>query len=131
MPPTAPASGRDHLVELTSTIHDAENYSAVREALRAGHSAALDGAWGSSAALAVAAVTADNAGPVLSVIAHPGDIDIWASDLSSFSGVRPPVFPALESLTGEKHRVDAATTPATLSSTTRQRAGAVPILRAA
>src|SRR5207248_2401040 len=30
----------------------------------------------------------------LVVIAHPRDLDAWAGDLFSFSGVRPAVFPA-------------------------------------
>ncbi len=63
-------------------------------ALRQGRSATVDGAWGSSAALATASLTPHAPRTLLVVIAHPRDIDGWTGDLASFTGLSPLVFPA-------------------------------------
>ncbi|NBO91397.1 MAG: transcription-repair coupling factor [Planctomycetia bacterium] len=73
--------------------------SPVRKALTTGQSGTIDGAWGSSAALATAAV-AQNAECTLVVIAHPRDLDGWVGDLSGFLGLEPALFPAWDSRPG-------------------------------
>jgi len=55
----------------------ADGFAAVVDALRTGRSGTVDGAWGSSSALAVAALGADAPATVLVVLAHPGDIGLW------------------------------------------------------
>ena len=61
-----------------------EGFAAVARALAEGRSATIDGAWGSSGACAIAALIE---GTTLVIIAHPRDLDAWAADLFSFSGV--------------------------------------------
>jgi hypothetical protein len=109
MPTLAPAAVADSLAGLPQLLQSAEGFEPLAETLRAGRSGAVDGAWGSAAALAVATLAQVASGPVLVVIAHPGDRDAWAGDLASLTGVPPAVFPALDSLPGERPRFDAAT----------------------
>lgn len=73
--------------------------SPVLDALARGHSATIDGAWGSAAALAAAALSGQ-ASCVLVVIAHPRDLDAWCGDLESFAGREPAVLPAWDSRPG-------------------------------
>jgi transcription-repair coupling factor (superfamily II helicase) len=68
----------------------------VWSALARGQSATLDGAWGSAAGLAVAALQTRAQGPVLVVLAHPADEDGWFGDLATFTGQPPLVFPAID-----------------------------------
>jgi transcription-repair coupling factor (superfamily II helicase) len=68
-------------------------------ALASGRSATVDGAWGSSAALAAAAVARESVCTVV-VIAHPRDLDAWEGDLTGFLGSAPAVFPAWDSRPG-------------------------------
>ena len=63
-------------------------------ALEGGGSATIDGAWGSSSSLAAAALAGQALATVLVVIAHPRDLDAWAADLASFSGLEPVLLPA-------------------------------------
>src|SRR6476620_9429987 len=93
MPSTA-APVIERLTDLVPTLQTAEGFSALLESLHAGQSGTIDGAWGSSSALAVAALSADAPRTMLVVIAHPRDLDGWSTDLASFSGVHPVVFPA-------------------------------------
>jgi transcription-repair coupling factor (superfamily II helicase) len=109
MPTLASAAVPDSLADLLPVVQSAEGFEPVAEALRAGRSGAVDGAWGSAAALAVAAMARVATGPVLVVLAHPGDLDAWAGDLASLTAERPAVFPAFDSLPGERPRFDAAT----------------------
>ncbi len=105
MPPaTLPAV--EKLSDLVPIIQDAEGFSGLLAALSAGRSGTVDGAWGSSSALAVAALTVQAPHTVLVVIAHPRDVDAWSADLFGYSGVRPVVFPAWESLPGDRPEVD-------------------------
>src|SRR5262245_60556628 len=108
--PTATAPVLDRLDALVSAIHSAEGFADLVAALKEGHGATVDGAWGSSAALALAALARLNARPLLLVIAHPRDLDSWAADLHSFAGVRPVVFPAWDSLPGDDLTVDETAT---------------------
>ena len=85
------------LADLPKVLRDAEGFAAVMEALRAGGAGTVDGAWGSSAALAVATLAAEAPATAVVALAHPGDVDSWAGDLESFAGRRPVIFPAFES----------------------------------
>jgi len=77
-------------------VPQSDGWAGVRAALAAGHSGTIDGAWGSSAALATAALIADVPGTLLVVVANPADVSPWVEDITSFSGVRPVVFEAWE-----------------------------------
>ncbi|MCE9567528.1 MAG: transcription-repair coupling factor [Planctomycetes bacterium] len=81
---------------LAGLVPESDGWSGVRAALAAGHSGTIDGAWGSSAALATAALVADAPGTLLVVVANPADVSPWVEDIASFSGIRPVVFEAWE-----------------------------------
>ena len=93
----------DGLNDLTRHLRGAAGWAAVRAALAAGHSGTIDGAWGSSASLALAAL-AEPGTCWLAVVPHAGDLGTWAEDLVSFRGERPTVFPAWESWPPPTHR---------------------------
>jgi transcription-repair coupling factor (superfamily II helicase) len=98
--PQAPPLVPDTLHDLPALLRRADGFPPVLDALRKGRSATVDGAWGSSAALVVAALAAEAEQPLLVVIAHPRDLDGWAGDLLSFSGQRPALFPAWDNRPG-------------------------------
>ncbi len=85
------------LADLRHFLTIAEGWSGLRSAVAAGESGAIDGAWGSAAAVAVAALAADAPGPVLVVVPGPQAVGPWAEDLAGFAGTRPSIFPANES----------------------------------
>ncbi len=97
----ATSAALDQLTALSGLIRRAEGFAAVLAALQQGHSATVDGAWGSSAALVAAALAQDTPHTLLVVIAHPRDVDGWVGDLASFSGLRPIVFPAWDNQPGD------------------------------
>src|SRR5262245_35615250 len=92
----APAS----LADLPELLTRADGFDAVLTALDNNRSATVDGAWGSSSALVAAALARQTDKPVLVVIAHPIDLDAWAADLQSFSGLEPAILPAWDSAPG-------------------------------
>src|SRR5438105_523349 len=94
------------LQELTQVVQSTEGFAAVADALRAGRSGAVDGAWGSSAALVTAALAQHAPRTLLVVIAHPRELDSWAEDLAGFAGRRPVIFPAWETLPTEESGTD-------------------------
>src|SRR5205823_2921831 len=102
----ADAVALDNLKDLTRLVQKAEGFHPLIAALKNNHGATIDGAWGSSAALGVAAAALHAARTVVVVIAHPRDLDGWADDLESFGGLRPVVFPAWESLPTDLTLVD-------------------------
>ncbi len=90
----------DTLSDLRNLLSRTEGFPAVLAALERGDSATVDGAWGSSAALAIGALAEGPSPTVLVVLAHPRDLDGWAGDLASFSGARPVLFPAWDNQPG-------------------------------
>jgi transcription-repair coupling factor (superfamily II helicase) len=99
MPPRARARPwPTSLQDLPAWLEAAEGFASVRDALRAGRAGTIDGAWNSSAALAVATLAAAVPRTLLVVLAHPREIDPWAEDIASFSGLRSHVFPAWDAL---------------------------------
>lgn len=93
-PVTVPAPMIESLTELPRLLESVEGFAAVLESLRAGHSATIDGVWGSAGALVAAALERHAPRTLALVIAHPGDIDRWADELATFIGIRPEIFPA-------------------------------------
>lgn len=108
MAPQATAVVVDSLTGLPSLLETSEGYSALVDTLRAGQSGAVDGAWGSAATLAIAALARHAPGPILIAVAHPGSLDSIASDLNSLTGRFPAIFPALDSLPSDAPRFDSA-----------------------
>lgn len=95
------------LPELVPLVGCNESFSAVVSALQAGHSGTIEGAWGSSSALAAAAIAAHAPGTLLIVLPRIADLDDFAADLQSLLPQPPTVFPAWESLPKEQHAGDA------------------------
>ena len=98
-----------HLTDLPALLSASEGWCELRAALRRGHSGVIDGAWGSSTALATAAVTRDAPGPVLLIVPSPADLSGWTEDLASFLSARPALFPAHETwpVTPDRGRISA------------------------
>ena len=84
------------LKTLPARLATGESWAGLRAALNAGTSGTIDGAWGSSAAAAVAALTINAPGPVVVVVAGPGEVMPWTGDLTSFLGTAPLIFPAFD-----------------------------------
>ena len=97
---------------LPGLLQTAEGWAELRAALASGRSGTVDGAWGSSAALASAALAADTPGTLLVVVANPADVEPWAEDIASFIGSRPVVFEAWEAwpIPSNKGKLDPTTT---------------------
>ncbi len=104
--PRAAALALNHLTDLPALLQTADGFGPLLAALRQGRSGVIDGAWGSSAGLSIAALAPHAAHTFLVVIAHPRDLDGWAGDLVAFSGVRPAIFPAWDDQPSAGHAVD-------------------------
>ena len=83
------------LTELPARLAAQPGWVPLRAALAAKQAGGIDGAWGSSSALAVAALAGEAVATVLVVVPNVGDVGPWAEDLVTF-GQRPAVFPAYE-----------------------------------
>lgn len=79
--------------DLPALLRASRGFDAVVAALKKGLAGTIDGAWGSSAALASSALAQVAPGPTLVVLAHPTDLDTWSDDLETFLGVRPVQVP--------------------------------------
>lgn len=95
------------LSELVNRIRRFDGFATVARAMQAGHSGTIDGAWGSSCALASAAVAAEAPSQVLIVLPRIQDVDDFAADLLSLLPDSPVVFPAWESLPKDRSVSDA------------------------
>jgi transcription-repair coupling factor (superfamily II helicase) len=100
------------LASLPGLLHAAEGWAALRAALDARQSGTIDDAWGSSTALAVAALAADSPSTLLAVVPGPSDLPSFVEDVASFTGSRPAVFEAWETWPPPTHKgqLDPATT---------------------
>ncbi|HMF12868.1 MAG TPA: CarD family transcriptional regulator, partial [Gemmataceae bacterium] len=94
MPQEALSTIPESLPRLPELLARTEGFPAVLSALRRRQSATVDGAWGSSSALATAALARHTPRTLVVVIAHPRDLDGWIGDLASFTGLDPVLFPA-------------------------------------
>lgn len=92
-------------------LSESAAFQAVVAALAKGRSASVDGAWGSSAGLVVAALSQGRPGPILVVIPLARDLQAWQAELVSFGVADPEVFPALACLPGDDEASDPATPP--------------------
>src|SRR5471032_1943035 len=84
------------LRDLPSLLRQADGWAGLRAALAADQSGTIDGTWGSSASLAVAALALEKPPAVLVVLPHVSDLSAWAEDIASFLGTKPDLFPAWE-----------------------------------
>jgi transcription-repair coupling factor (superfamily II helicase) len=108
--PRAAPPAPDTLVDLVRLIRRAEGFPPVVAALREGHGGTIDGAWGSSAALAVAGLLREASQTVLVVLAHARDVDGWVGDLLGFTGNSPAIFTASDIRPGSDEGFDESTT---------------------
>ncbi len=92
----------DRLLELVGRLERQQGFAEVVESLRAGQAATLDGAWGSSCALAAAGLGAHTPGTLVVVCPQVDDIDELVDDLALFTRLAPERFPAWESLPSER-----------------------------
>ncbi|NQU19910.1 MAG: DEAD/DEAH box helicase, partial [Candidatus Nealsonbacteria bacterium] len=98
----AATTASDRLLELAGCLQQQEGFAEVVESLKSGHAATLDGVWGSSCALATAALATHAPGPLVVVCPAIDDVDDLIDDLSLFSRLTPDRFPAWESLPTER-----------------------------
>ena len=92
------------LKDLTRLIQRAPGFPEVLAALKNGHSATIDGAWGSAGPLAAAALGLHAPRTLVIVLAHVGDVDDFRDDVATFAGVMPEVFPAWDRLPARGRR---------------------------
>jgi transcription-repair coupling factor (superfamily II helicase) len=92
------------LAALPGLLTAAEGWTALRAALDAGNSGTIDGAWGSSAGLAVAALAGDAPATLLAVVPGQSDLGWFVEDLAAFTGSRPAVFEAWETWPPPTHK---------------------------
>jgi transcription-repair coupling factor (superfamily II helicase) len=100
--PQATTPAVESLRDLTNLLESAEGFRPLLDALKGNHSGTIDGAWGSSAALATAVLANHVPRTLFVVLAHPRDLDGWTADLASFAGRPPAVFPAPDSPTDDE-----------------------------
>ncbi|MCE5302738.1 MAG: transcription-repair coupling factor [Planctomycetaceae bacterium] len=91
----ATASGR--LMELAGCLGSEAGFGEVVDCLREGHAATLDGVWGSSCALAAAALADAVPTTLLVVVPTIDQVDELIDDLAMFTRRKPERFPASES----------------------------------
>ena len=103
MPATDPVSwASERLRELPRCLYDHEGFAEVVASLKARGAATLDGAWGSSCALAAAALVLRLPGPLIVVYPQVDHLDDFADDFRLFTGRSPEVFPAWETTSSEQ-----------------------------
>ncbi len=101
------------LPDLIPRLRRVESFDAVIRALERGDSGTIDGAWGSSSALAAAAISDSlrrqpgASRTLLVVLPRISDVDDFAADLASCLPEPPVVFPASETLPQEQTPGDA------------------------
>ena len=85
----------DRLLELVGRLERQEGFAEVVESLQEGHAATLDGVWGSSCALAAAALAAHAPATLVVVCPQIDQVDELIDDLALFTRLRPERFPGL------------------------------------
>lgn len=85
---TADPSDRPGISSLADRMLTAPGFREAVEAMRSGGGVTVDGAWGSSAALAVSALTRTAAGCVVAVLPRERELDDFVSDITTF-GIGP------------------------------------------
>jgi len=92
----------ERLFELVGHLERQEGFAEVVESLKSGHAATLDGAWGSSCALAAAALARHAPAVLVVVTSQIDDVDNLIDDLTLFTPLTPERFSAWESLPDER-----------------------------
>jgi len=95
------------LTALVPLLEKTPGFEGLIEALEAGNSGTIDGAWGSACALSAAATASRHNGTLLVVLPRPADLDDFADDLTAFLDRSPSLFPAWETLPQESDVTDA------------------------
>ena len=95
------SAGVRSLPDLIDLLRGVDTFDSVVSALKQGASGTIDGAWGSSCALSVAAIARAADAPLLFVVPRISDVEDVAADLVSLLDVPPVVFPAWETLPRE------------------------------
>jgi transcription-repair coupling factor (superfamily II helicase) len=96
----------ERLWQLADRLESTKGFAEVVASLQAGHGATLDGVWGSSCALVVAALLRHAPAALVVVCPQPADIDDFCDDLALFTETRPERLPAWETLPGEQAVAD-------------------------
>lgn len=97
---------RSELEMLASRLTSQPDFQAVARALTAAQLTSIDGAWGSAAAMVVAALSSVAPSTVLVILPREKELDAWALDVQTFAGVTPLLFPAWEMLPEELRMSD-------------------------
>ena len=92
----------DELRDLAVQLEQQDGFAEVLASLTAGHGGTLGGVWGSSCALAAAAIERACEASLVVVLPHARDIDDFCDDLSLFSPATIEQLPAWESDAGER-----------------------------
>jgi transcription-repair coupling factor (superfamily II helicase) len=100
------ASTSERLRELAGRLERHDGFAEVLASLQAGHAATLDGVWGSSCALAAAALARHVPETLVALCPHGDDVDDLLDDLTLFSDIQAVRFPAWETLPNEQAAVD-------------------------
>ena len=87
-----------HLTDLVPLIERQQGFDEIVAALKRGESATIDGAWGSTCALSLAALSREAPGTLLVVLPRLPEVDDLAYDLSGFVEEPPRIFSAWEGL---------------------------------
>ncbi len=97
------------LRELPALLPKQESFASVIAAMKRGQAGAIDGAWGSSAGLVVAALAQqiEHDKPLVVVLPRMHDVDEFADDVYNFLGEVPAIFPAWESWPPDGSAADA------------------------
>ena len=101
------ATQAGELTALVSLLETTPGFEELIAALESGNSGTIDGAWGSSRALAAATVHSRCEATTLVVLPREADLDDFADDLASFLGQVPSAFPAWASLPQDADLTDA------------------------
>ncbi|MCC6125326.1 MAG: transcription-repair coupling factor [Pirellulales bacterium] len=96
----------ERLKELSGRLERHAGFAEVVASLQAGHAATLDGVWGSSCALAAAALARHVPATLVVLCPHGDDVDDLLDDLPLFSEIPAERFPAWETLPGEQNACD-------------------------
>ena len=91
----AAATASDRLLELVGRLERQEGFAEVVESLKGGHAATLDGVWGSSCALAAAALAAHAPATLVVVCPHVDQVDELIDDLALFTRLQARAVPGL------------------------------------
>lgn len=102
----AVSTASERLLELAGRLERQEGFGEVVAALARGQAATLDGVWGSSCALAAAALAERASGPLVVVCPTNDDADAFLDDLALFSRMSAERFAAWEVLPGERLVLD-------------------------